>query len=172
MPAALVARREGFFMQTRMVLGAATILVSLAAIAVVTYFQNNEAYYTVDELVGNPALYAAGHAGVVEAAAQAPVGAPVGRRVQVRGEIDRATVERAEEGLELRFVLRYRDQALPVVYEGLVPDTFEQAEEVSVAGRVTDAGVFVADQLFVQCPSKYEAVPPGESAARPALGDG
>jgi cytochrome c-type biogenesis protein CcmE len=83
----------------------------------------------------------------------------------VRGEIDKATVWRSPDGLTLRFTLVGKDQTLPVEYTGLVPDTFDRATEVTVGGRVAAGGAFAADQLSVQCPAKYEAVPPGAATA-------
>jgi cytochrome c-type biogenesis protein CcmE len=95
------------------------------------------------------------------AVAHAAAAEPAGRRVQVRGDLDKASVVRAAEGLELAFRIGYRDASLPVRYQGVVPDTFEMAEQVTVGGYVGADGVFQADVLFVQCPSKYEALPPG-----------
>jgi cytochrome c-type biogenesis protein CcmE len=129
----------------------------MATAALLTYRSTQELYFTVDELVDGrgAALYAAAATG----------GADHRGRVQVRGTVNYETVERPSEGLEMRFVLEGRDAALPVVYHGVVPDTFEIAETVTVAGYLETGGGFAADQLFVQCPSKYEAVPPGGSAA-------
>lgn len=93
--------------------------------------------------------------------ASASMADPSSRRLQVRGDVDYDSVVRPAEGLELRFDLVGKDGRLPVVYEGLVPDTFDMAESVTVAGRLASDGTFVADDLVVQCPSKYEAVPPG-----------
>lgn len=193
-------------MQTRLVIGAGLLLAAFAMIAVATYFGNNEAYYTVDELVSDPGLYGRPAAGMVRAAeaamavdarpldavmgaaddvdddghAAAAYGAAAaepasvslagsaasaGRRMQVRGDIDKGTVTRGEDGLELRFTLTGKDHMLPVVYRDMVPDTFDLAKEVTVGGRVGPDGTFEADQLFVQCPSKYEAEPPGANQA-------
>jgi cytochrome c-type biogenesis protein CcmE len=139
--------------------------------AIATYFANQEAYYTVDELVGNPARYPArgGHSvggapgtgapGVARAAERVPAGP----RMQVRGTVDDASVRREQDGLVMAFTLTGKDGALPVVYQGIVPDTFDLAEAVTVGGRLAEDGTFVADQLLVQCPSKYEAVPPGKA---------
>ena len=142
-------------MQTRFIVGAGLILGAIMVISMVTYFGNQEAYYTVDELVANSALYPA----VAEAAADGSAGR--GERLQLRGEIDYDTVERADEGLELRFTLTGKNGRVPVVYDGLVPDTFDRAESVTVGGSLGPDGTFVADALFVQCPSKYVAEPPG-----------
>ena len=172
-------------MRPRYVIGAGLILGAFVVIALVAYFANQELYLTVDELVANPALYAApaatgtsadtGPDGVVGAAqaAESNLAAPRapsaggGRRYQVRGTVDYATVERPREGLEMRFTLTGRDARLPVLFHGVVPDSFDQAEVVTVAGRVGADGTFVADDLLVQCPSKYEAVPPGVPTGTP-----
>lgn len=160
-------------MQTRIWVGGALILGALVAMAIGAYFSNQVAYYTVDELVANPELYplAPGVAQAAELGGPAAVSAPAeadpaaGPRMQVRGSIDRASVERAEEGLALHFVMGGKDGRLPVRYRGVVPDTFDLADTVTVGGRLSADGTLVADELLVQCPSKYEAVPPGQDAA-------
>lgn len=168
-------------MQTRIWVGGALILGALVAMAIGAYFSNQVAYYTVDELLANPALYprAPGVAQVPGVAQAAELGRPpagsapaeaepaelAGPRMQVRGSIDRASVERAEEGLALHFVMGGKDGRLPVRYRGVVPDTFDLADTVTVGGRLSADGTLVADELLVQCPSKYEAVPPGQDAA-------
>ncbi len=160
-------------MQTRLVIGAGLLMAAFAVIIAATYFQNNEAYYTVDELVSNAALYqvadgGAGQVGmaqVAEAADSSPAGS---RRMQVRGDIDKGSVQRGADGLELRFTITGKDHQLPVVYRDMVPDTFDLASQVTVGGRLGPNGTFEADQLFVQCPSKYEAEAPGAELAAPA----
>jgi len=137
-------------MGLRYLVGAVVILCAFAAISVLTYYDSEEAYFTVDELATD---------------ARAAEARDEGRTLQVRGEVDRASLDRSGDGLELRFDLVGLDGRMPVVYRGLVPDTFDQAETVTVGGRVAPEGTFVADRLFVQCPSKYEAVPPGAAPA-------
>lgn len=50
------------------------------------------------------------------------------------------------------------DQSLqiPVIYEGLVPDTFKPGAEVIVEGGMSDQGHFSARTLMTKCPSKYQ----------------
>jgi cytochrome c-type biogenesis protein CcmE len=162
-------------MPTRFVIGAGLILGAIAVISMVTYFSNQEAYFTVDELLARTAP-SAGVAGPVVAAAEAAAGtgsaALDGRRLQVRGTVDDASVRRASDGLEMRFRLTDKSGAVAVVYHGLVPDTFDLAEEVTVGGRLAADGTLLADQLFVQCPSKYEVVPPGQAGDGRGARDG
>lgn len=136
-------------MGLRYLFGALVILGAFAAISVLTYYDSEEAYFTVDELSTD---------------ARAVKARDEGRSLQIRGEVDRPTVDRSADGLEFRFDLVGQDGRMPVVYRGLVPDTFDQAESVTVGGHVAPDGTFVADRLYVQCPSKYEAVPPGGAA--------
>ena len=81
--------------------------------------------------------------------------------VRLAGELDKASVQRSADPMTgnpvLRFNLVDRNELLPVVYAGIIPDTFGKGESVVVEGRYTRAGVFEAKTVFVQCPSKYEA---------------
>lgn len=154
-------------MQPRFAIGALLIFAALATIAIALFFSNQELYYTVDELVLNEDVYrvesppAQDSQGSIGQADQVAAKSP---RLQVRGSVDYSTVTRPSEGLEMRFTLIGETGRLPVVYDGLVPDTFDQAEQVTVGGRLSANGTLMADQLFVQCPSKYEAVPPGSDS--------
>lgn len=164
-------------MPTRFLIGAGLILGAMVVIALVTYFSNQEAYYTVDELLARSAQAAPADALVANAlvaGARVPIpgSRDAGERMQIRGTVDDGSVVRAQEGLEMRFTLTGKHGALPVVYHGLVPDTFDLADEVTVAGQLGADGSFTADQLFVQCPSKYQAAPPGQADRQGSLGSG
>jgi cytochrome c-type biogenesis protein CcmE len=45
---------------------------------------------------------------------------------------------------------------MPVVYQGLMPDTFKDGSDVVVEGKLDTAGAFKAHTLLSKCPSKYE----------------
>ncbi len=53
------------------------------------------------------------------------------------------------------------DIAFPVVYKGLLPDTFNDQENVEavVEGRFREDGVFEAISVLTKCGSRYEATP-------------
>lgn len=48
------------------------------------------------------------------------------------------------------------DLAIPVVYNGLVPDAFKAGAEVIVEGGMGGEGQFNAKTLMTKCPSKYK----------------
>ncbi len=84
------------------------------------------------------------------------------RTVQVMGKIDFDMVKFNPEEQRLEFAIydaEATDEAtaerMPVVYHGVVPGNFEQATSVVLKGKSSN-GVFVADQMLVKCPSKYQ----------------
>jgi cytochrome c-type biogenesis protein CcmE len=78
------------------------------------------------------------------------------RSYELTGKVVHGSVQRGGE--RLRFAVRDRvgSTAIPVVYEGAVPDPFREGREVIVEGRVRD-GTLVAerDSLVTKCPSKF-----------------
>lgn len=46
--------------------------------------------------------------------------------------------------------------SMPVVYQGLMPDTLKDGSDVVVEGKLDSTGTFTAHTLLSKCPSKYE----------------
>ncbi len=85
--------------------------------------------------------------------------------VQLMGKIDFRAVRYDSDKSRLEFEVtgledHTRDQRLKIVYTGMVPGNFEQATSVVARGRYVDS-LFVADQLLVKCPSKYQGLAEG-----------
>lgn len=84
------------------------------------------------------------------------------RTVQVMGKIDFAAVSYNSDKKRLEFAVfdaEAKDTAaaprMPVMYYGVVPGNFDQAKSVVLKGKAEN-GVFVAEQMLVKCPSKYQ----------------
>ena len=45
---------------------------------------------------------------------------------------------------------------MKVQFDGVRPGNFDQATSVVLKGKPNDEGAFVADQILVKCPSKYQ----------------
>ncbi len=75
--------------------------------------------------------------------------------LRVKGNVVPGTIERNE--LTLEFKMTDGVTVVPVVYSGIVPDTFAENGEVVVEGTLASQGSFEADFLMAKCPSKYEA---------------
>ena len=85
------------------------------------------------------------------------------RTVQVMGKIDFSTVKYDAEARELTFEVLdpeatdpHNAPRLAVVYHGVVPGNFDQAKSVVLKGKPDASGRFVASQMLVKCPSKYQ----------------
>ena len=79
-----------------------------------------------------------------------------GRTIRVGGEVA-PDVEHEVGKLRFKIIdITSQDTTLPVVYQGLVPDTFKVGRHVVVEGRYTSRGVFEATSIITKCPSKYQ----------------
>ncbi len=89
-----------------------------------------------------------------------------GATVQVIGEVVFPQVKYDIDAHQLQFpIIDENQEKMVVVYSGTKPANFEQADRVVLIGRYED-GIFLADQLLVKCPSKYEGSVPDDSSPR------
>ena len=91
-------------------------------------------------------------------------------------------IRREPGGREVAFRVTDGAQTYPVVYRGLIPDTFTDSVDVVVEGRLGRDGTFRATTLLAKCASRYENAPDkrdakyrtdarsGGSCARPSSG--
>ena len=77
--------------------------------------------------------------------------------LRVAGKVVPGTVQRQQ--MNLQFQMTDGKAAIPIRYQGVVPDTFTEDGEVVVEGRYVSGGTFEATFLMAKCPSKYEAAP-------------
>jgi len=83
--------------------------------------------------------------------------AAYGEELRVSGKVVEGTIEKGPEPNAIRFAVTDNDGvSVPVVYQGVVPDTFQDGGEVVVEGGLGPEGVFRATTLLAKCPSKYE----------------
>ena len=77
--------------------------------------------------------------------------------IRVNGQVDAGSVEHGSTlDSALEFTITEGGESLPVVYRGIVPDTFGVGREVVIEGYLDSKGVFQADTILTKCPSKYE----------------
>ena len=99
-------------------------------------------YYTVSEMVAQGAEVS-------------------GMGVRVSGYVSPGTIKRDGVRSEVEFTVfeKQSDQVLPVVYQGIIPDTFKDHSEVVVEGIYRpEEERFHATVLLAKCPSKYQAL--------------
>ena len=117
-----------------------------------TAFQTATSFYvTVDELVDS--------------------GASSSQSIQVKGQLVTESFAReSTENTIASFVLEENGAQLAATYDGVLPDLFfNPHSEIVLGGTYDPAGMFVADRVYVKCPSKYQSLevdnPYGEPAA-------
>ena len=123
--------------QTRFIVGG-LIIVLVIGYLIVTSIQGSTApYLTVSELRSRgSSIYE--------------------RNVRVTGVIQGESIDWNAQELILKFEVADEGGHLPVVYNGLRPDMFQDGAEAVVEGRYTEGGTFEAHNLVLKCPSKYE----------------
>lgn len=87
----------------------------------------------------------------------------VTQTVRVAGQVEASSIQRNARTQELRFTMTDGKLALPVIYNGIVPDAFNAGLTVVVEGHM-EQGVFQAKNLLVKCPSKFQSATPGSTS--------
>ena len=90
--------------------------------------------------------------------------------VKVGARVVPGSIKRSAGGREVAFNMTDGTRSYPVVYRGLIPDTFTDSVDVVVEGRLGRDGTFRATVLLAKCASRYEKAPTGPNTpgARPA----
>jgi len=87
-----------------------------------------------------------------------------GQTVRVAGFVSKAGVTQMDAAKAIKFDITDNTLNMPVVYNGVVPDTVRAGTQVVVEGHYT-RGVFQATTLLAKCPSKFQAATPAASGA-------
>lgn len=82
-------------------------------------------------------------------------GLPLGRAVRLGGMVEAGSVERASDGVTVRFVVTDGQATTPVVFAGIVPDLFRERSGVVAEGTFRPDGGFVATNLLAKHDEKY-----------------
>lgn len=154
--------------QRKFIIGGLIILAAVIYLIVVSTVASAEYFYTVDELLGQG------------------VGA-VGQPVRVTGAVLGDTIQydaktltltftvvhlpadqelvNAEGGLAEALHIAVEDSSrsrLQVVYIGVQPDLLRHEAQAIITGELTEDGTFLANELLLRCPTRYEEAVPGQ----------
>ncbi len=129
------ARRE-MFKRARLVIGL-VVVVGLFYVFMGSATQGGQWFMEVDEAVAATI--------------------PPDRPIRVKGDVAAGSY-RTTEGTTLhRFaIIGKTEAAMPVLYDGAMPDVFAEGREVVVEGMLKADGTLVATEVIAKCPSKYE----------------
>jgi cytochrome c-type biogenesis protein CcmE len=128
---------------TRFGLGATIIVVAIFALIYQGVRQTGVYFLSPTELLARTAQDPSFH----------EVGLKVGAKV-VPG-----TIHRDPANQRIAFEVSDGTRGFPVTYQGIVPDTFTDANDIEVimSGKLGRDGVFHATEVLAKCGSRYEA---------------
>lgn len=133
------ARRKRLILIGLMVAG-----VSAAAVFALTAFNQNVMFFF------SPSEVVAGKA-------------PRDRVFRLGGMVVNGSVHRPGQGLTVQFDLTDNAKQVTVSYTGILPDLFREGQGIVSKGRLSQAGVFVADEVLAKHDENY--MPPEVAAA-------
>src|SRR5271154_7070351 len=79
---------------------------------------------------------------------------PAGKRFRLGGLVEPGSLVRGDH-LAVRFEVSDGSAALPVAYQGILPDLFREGQGVVAEGALDDAGVFKADTVLAKHDENY-----------------
>jgi cytochrome c-type biogenesis protein CcmE len=83
----------------------------------------------------------------------------IGSGVKLGARVIPGSIARDPGGRAVSFRVSDGAQSYPVVYRGVIPDTFTDSADVVVDGRLAADGTFHATTLLAKCASRYENAP-------------
>lgn len=92
-------------------------------------------------------------------------GLPLDRHVRIGGMVKDGSIQRAEDGVTINFVVGDETPAtIPVRFTGIAPDLFKENSGVVAEGRFRPDGLFVAEEILAKHDENY--MPPELSRDR------
>jgi cytochrome c-type biogenesis protein CcmE len=81
--------------------------------------------------------------------------APDSRTIRVGGLVENGSVQRAPGSLEVRFTLTDFANTVGVSYTGVLPDLFREGQGIIARGKLSDQGLFVAEEVLAKHDENY-----------------
>lgn len=92
--------------------------------------------------------------------------APKGKTFRIGGMVKEGSIKREADGVTVRFVMTDTEKDMIVAYKGILPDLFKEGKGAVAQGKLTDDGVFAANEVLAKHDENY--MPP---EAAKAVGD-
>jgi cytochrome c-type biogenesis protein CcmE len=89
--------------------------------------------------------------------------APTGRSFRIGGMVEEGSLQRAADGVTVRFVVTDTAKRIPVAYKGILPDLFKEGKGVVAQGKLEADGVFHASEVLAKHDENY--MPPEAASA-------
>ncbi|MHA6720233.1 cytochrome c maturation protein CcmE [Sphingomonas sp. RS6] len=80
---------------------------------------------------------------------------PLARAVRLGGMVTPGSLQRASDGVSIRFAVSDGKASVPVRFRGVAPDLFREGSGVIAEGQFNPDGSFVADNLLAKHDERY-----------------
>ena len=87
------------------------------------------------------------------------------KAMRLGGMVEKKSLVRDSDGVTVRFIVSDGNATTPVVFRGITPDLFREGSGVIAEGRLTPAGLFVADNILAKHDERYMPPQMGSQAA-------
>lgn len=81
--------------------------------------------------------------------------APVDTRIRAGGMVEKGSLVRSADSLDVRFVVTDFNKHVTITYRGILPDLFREGQGIVALGKLDANGVVVADQILAKHDEKY-----------------
>ena len=81
--------------------------------------------------------------------------APHDTRIRAGGMVEKGSVQRSSDSLDVRFVVTDFNKSVPITYRGILPDLFREGQGIVALGKLNAEGVVVADEVLAKHDEKY-----------------
>jgi cytochrome c-type biogenesis protein CcmE len=81
--------------------------------------------------------------------------APVGTRIRAGGMVERGSLKRSADSLDVRFIVGDGVQRIPIEYHGILPDLFREGQGIVALGKLNASGVLIADEVLAKHDENY-----------------
>ena len=95
--------------------------------------------------------------------------APKNTNFRIGGLVEKGSLKRAENSLDIHFVVTDTLKRTEVVYSGILPDLFKEGKGVVAQGKLGGDGLFHADQVLAKHDENY--MPPEAALALKKAGE-
>ncbi|PTN11233.1 cytochrome c maturation protein CcmE [Nitrosomonas aestuarii] len=89
--------------------------------------------------------------------------APIGKSFRIGGLVEEGSVQREDSSTTVRFAVTDTSEVIQVVYTGILPDLFREGKGVVAQGKLSENGVFKADEVLAKHDENY--MPPEAALA-------
>ncbi|HTK71334.1 MAG TPA: cytochrome c maturation protein CcmE [Croceibacterium sp.] len=92
-----------------------------------------------------------------------------GEAMRLGGMVERGSIQRARDGVTIRFLITDGKAQTPVVFRGIAPDLFREGSGAVAEGRL-ERGTFMADTILAKHDERYMPPELGNLAAEHKAG--